>query len=233
MNLSICIPARETVHSAFAYDLCLLSTYWYAKSPEGSALNIHMVNGTLIADQRQKLAMMALQHGADYALFLDSDMRFPRDLAQRLIARNQDVVACNYSTRRLPAKSVAWSDFSMQKFVTSHDRDGIEPIDAIGMGAMLVKTDVFRKLPAPWFQVVYSKSAQAFIGEDIYFCQLAKSHGFKIHVDHDASKLIRHIGSFEFSHDHVAACQEKDDEGYEGPEEGRESDAGVQGRDPA
>jgi hypothetical protein len=215
LNLSICIPTRETVHSAFAYDLCLLSTYWYAKSPVGSAMNIHMVNGTLIADQRQKLAQMALRHGADYALFLDSDMRFPRDLAQRLIAHGKDVVACNYSTRRLPAKSVAWSDFSMQKFIYSHDRSGVEPVDAIGMGAMLIKTDVFRRLPQPWFQVVYSKAAQAFIGEDIYFCQLAKSHGVTVHVDHDASKQISHIGNFEFSHDHVAACVEKEDAGQD------------------
>lgn len=220
MNLSICIPARETVHSAFAYDLCMLSTYWYAKSPAGSALNVHMVNGTLIADQRQKLAMMALQHKADYLLFLDSDMRFPRDLVQKLMSRDKDIVACNYSTRRLPAKPVAWSDFSSQSLVFSHDSGGIEPIDAIGMGAMLVKASVFDKLPQPWFQIVYSQSGKAFIGEDIYFCQLAKSRGVTAFVDHDASKLVRHIGSFEFSHDHVAACQEKADEGHEGSEEG-------------
>jgi hypothetical protein len=213
LNLSICIPARETVHSFFAYDLAMLTMYFYAKAPEGSSVNLHMVNGTLIADQRQKLAMLALQHKADYALFLDSDMRFPRDLVQRLIASDKDIVACNYSTRRMPPKTVAWSDFSAMEFVTSHDREGVEEVDAVGMGAMLVKTEVFQKLPQPWFQVVYSKSARAFIGEDIYFCQLAKAHGFKVHVDHDASKLIRHIGSFEFSHDHVAACQEKDDEG--------------------
>ena len=213
MNLSICIPTRETVHSAFAYDLCLLASHWYARGPAGLTMNLHMVNGTLIADQRQKLAMMAIQHNADYALFLDSDMRVPRDLPMRLMAHDKDVVACNYSTRRMPAKTVAWSDFSMQEFVTSHDRNGLEAVDAVGMGAMLIKTDVLRKLPQPWFQVVYSKSAQAFIGEDIYFCQLAKAHGVTVHVDHDASKLVRHIGSLEFSHDHVAACQEREDAG--------------------
>jgi hypothetical protein len=227
LNLSICIPARETVHSSFAYDLCLLSTYWYGNAPVGSSINVHLVNGTLIADQRQKLATMALQHNADYALFLDSDMRFPRDLVQRLVAHGKDIVACNYSTRRMPPKTVAWSDFAMQDFVTSHDRSGMEEVDAVGMGAMLVKTEVFRRLPQPWFQVVYSKAARAFIGEDIYFCQLAKGHGFKVYVDHDASKLVRHIGSFEFSHDHVAACAEKDDEGSE---KGSESDEGIQER---
>lgn len=178
-------------------------------------MNVHMVNGTLIADQRQKLAMMALQHKADHLLFLDSDMRFPRDLVRRLMAHDKDAVACNYSTRRLPAKPVAWSDFSSQTLLSSHDRNGVEPVDAVGMGAMLVKSSVFDKLPQPWFQIVYSKSGRAFIGEDIYFCQLAKAHGVTVHVDHDTSKLVRHIGSFEFSHDHVAACQEKADEGSE------------------
>jgi ABC-type polar amino acid transport system ATPase subunit len=78
-----------------------------------------MVNGTLIADQREKLAMMALKHKADYMLFLDSDMRFPKNIANRLITHDKDIVACNYSTRRLPAKPVAWTNFSMQEFITT------------------------------------------------------------------------------------------------------------------
>jgi GT2 family glycosyltransferase len=155
--------------------------------------------------------MMALKHKADYMLFLDSDMRFPKNIANRLITHDKDIVACNYSTRRLPAKPVAWTNFSMQEFITSHDRAGVEEVDAIAMGAMLVKAEVFTKLPNPWFQVVYSKSARAFIGEDIYFCQLAKAHGFKVHVDHDLSREIKHIGSFEFGHEHVAVCREQED----------------------
>ena len=207
VNVSICVPARDEVATGFAHDLAILSARWYGNAPSGTRFDVHFVNGTLIADQRAKLARMALQAGADYALFLDSDMRFPGDLLDCLIARDKDIVACNYATRRLPVKTVAFSDFADLKCIYSHDRTGLEEVDAIGMGAMLVKTEVFKKLPLPWFNVSWLPSGQMYVGEDIYFCKLAQAHGFKVWVDHDLSKEVKHIGSMEFTHEHAEACR--------------------------
>jgi GT2 family glycosyltransferase len=199
MNVSICVPARDEVATGFAHDLAMLSARWYGNAPPNTRFDVHIVNGTLIADQRAKLARMALTAGADYALFLDSDMRFPSYLLEKLIERGEDIVACNYATRRLPVKTVAFSDFATLKCIYSHDRTGLEEVDAIGMGAMLVKTEVFKKLPQPWFNVS--------VGEDIYFCKLAQAHGFKVLVDHDLSKDVKHIGAMEFTHEHAEACR--------------------------
>lgn len=207
MNVSICIPARDEVATGFAHDLAIMSARWYAAAPVGASFNVHIVNGTLIADQRAKLARMALTSGADYALYLDSDMRFPPYLLEKLVAHGKDIVACNYATRRLPVKTVAFSDFATLKCIYSHDRTGLEEVDAIGMGAMLVKTEVFRKLPQPWFNVSYLPSGGMYVGEDIYFCKLAQAHGFKVFVDHDLSKDVKHIGKMEFTHDHAEACR--------------------------
>jgi hypothetical protein len=207
MNVSICIPARDEVATGFAHDLAMLSARWYGNAPPNTRFDVHIVNGTQIADQRAKLARMALTAGADYALFLDSDMRFPSYILERLIARNVDIVACNYATRRLPVKTVAFSDFATLKCIYSHDRTGLEEVDAIGMGAMLVKTEVFKKLPQPWFNVSYLPSGGMYVGEDIYFCKLAQAHGFKVLVDHDLSKDVKHIGAMEFTHEHAEACR--------------------------
>jgi glycosyltransferase involved in cell wall biosynthesis len=207
MNVSICIPARDEVATGFAHDLAIMSARWYASAPVGARFDVHIVNGTLIADQRAKLARMALTSGADYVLYLDSDMRFPPYLLEKLVAHGKDIVACNYATRRLPVKTVAFSDFATLKCIYSHDRKGLEEVDAIGMGAMLVKTEVFRKLPQPWFNVSYLPSGGMYVGEDIYFCKLAQAHGFKVWVDHDLSKDVKHIGKMEFTHDHVEACR--------------------------
>ena len=207
MNVSICIPARDEVATGFAHDLAMLSARWYGSAPPNTRFDVHIVNGTLIADQRAKLARMALQSGADYALFLDSDMRFPSYLLERLVAHGKDIVACNYATRRLPVKTVAFSDFAALQCIYSHDRTGLEEVDAIGMGAMLVKTEVFRKLPQPWFNVSYLPSGGMYVGEDIYFCKLAQAHGFKVLVDHDLSKDVKHIGKMEFTHEHAEACR--------------------------
>jgi hypothetical protein len=185
----------------------MLSARWYGNAPPGTRFDVHIVNGTLIADQRAKLAHMALTAGADYVLYLDSDMRFPSYLLEKLIAHDKDIAACNYATRRLPVKTVAFSDFATLKCIYSHDRTGLEEVDAIGMGAMLVKTEVFKKLPQPWFNVSYLPSGGMYVGEDIYFCKLAQAHGFKVLVDHDLSKDVKHIGAMEFTHEHAEACR--------------------------
>lgn len=211
MNLSICVPARETVNTGFSYDLAMLAARFYGNAPAGTTFNLNFLNGTLIADQRTKLVDMSLKQGATHILFLDSDMRFPPNLVERLTNHDKDIVACNYATRRLPVKTVAFSDYANMSYIYSTDKNGLEECDAVGMGAMLVKAEVFRKLPYPWFQIHYLPSARMWAGEDMYFCQMAKAHGYKIMIDHDLSKEIRHIGSFEFGHEHTEVARADDE----------------------
>ena len=202
-NIAICVPARDEVSTGFAHDLAIMSARFYGNAPSGTLFNVNFVAGTLIADQRQKLVMMAIKQGADYILFLDSDMRFPSYLLERMLAHDKDIVACNYATRRLPVKTVAFSDFAELKCIYSLGKTGLEEIDAVGMGAMLIKTEIFKKLPLPWFSISYLPSGNMYIGEDIYFCKLAQANGMKVYVDHDLSKDVRHIGVMEFTHDHA------------------------------
>lgn len=209
MNLSICVPARETVNTGFSYDLAMLTARFYGSAKEGTAFNLNFINGTLIADQRTKLIEMSLKQGATHILFLDSDMRFPSNLVGKLARHDKDIIACNYATRRLPVKTVAFKDFSTLSYIYSIDKTGLEECDAVGMGAMLIKADVFKKLAYPWFQIHYLPNARMWAGEDMFFCQLAKAGGYQIWIDHDTSKDVRHIGSFEFGHEHTEAEYEK------------------------
>lgn len=203
VNLSICVPTRDTVNSGFAYDLTLMAARWYGNAPAGSAFNLHFLQGTLIADQRCKLVEMALKANADYVLFLDSDMRFPANLIDRLVAHNQNIVACNYAQRRLPVRTVAFKDWAALEYVYSLGKSGLETVDAVGMGAMLIKAEVFKKLGYPWFQIHYLPSAKMWAGEDMFFCNLAKEAGYEIVVDHDLSRLVGHEGMFTFCHEHT------------------------------
>lgn len=210
MRLAICMPCRDTLHSAFAYDLARLTAYWSANHvPNGGALHLFTSQGTLIADQREHLVKEALKVNADYVLWLDSDMRFPKDVFDRLAAHDKPIVAANYSTRGLPAKPVAFKNARCNEYVyTVDDSHGLEEVYAVGMGVMLVKTDVYRKIPMPWFQIGYATDTGAFFGEDIHFCHKAARHGFPVMIDHDVSKAVRHIGTFEYTLDHAEACRE-------------------------
>ena len=169
MNLSICVPARETVNTGFSYDLAMLTARFYGAAAQGTTFNLNFINGTMIADQRTKLIEMSLKQGATHILFLDSDMRFPSNLVEKLARHDKDIIACNYATRRLPVKTVAFKDFSTLSYIYSIDKTGLEECDAVGMGAMLIKADVFRKLAYPWFQIHYLPTARMWAGEDMFF----------------------------------------------------------------
>lgn len=209
-KLAILLPCRDILHSAFAYDLARLTAYWSAKHvPHGGALHLFTSQGTLIADQRQSLVLEALKVEADYVLHLDTDMRFPKDIVDRFHAHGKDVVAANYSTRRLPCKPVAFADQTCSNLVyTKEDSTGLEEVYAVGMGAMLERCDVYKKLALPFFSIGYSQSAHDFFGEDVYHAHKLREAGVKLFVDHDVSKQVRHIGNFEFSNEHAAAHQE-------------------------
>lgn len=209
-RLAICLPCRDIVNTGFAYDLARLSAYWAAKHvPRGGKLHMFTSQGTLIADQRENLVKEALAVQADYVLWIDTDMRFPKDAADRLASHNLPIVAANYATRRVPCRPVAFADASCTNLVpTQHDSSGLQEVYAVGMGLMLVDTKVYANVPRPWHHIGFSQKADDFYGEDVYFCHQARAKGHKVFIDHDLSKEVRHIGNFEFTHDHVEACVE-------------------------
>jgi hypothetical protein len=209
-RLAILLPCRDILHSAFAYDLARLTAYWSARHvPKGGALHLFTSQGTLIADQRQNLVLEALKVEADYVLWCDTDMRFPKDIVDRLHAHGKDVVAANYSTRRVPCKPVAFADASCRNLVyTNADSTGLEEAYAIGMGAMLERADIYKKLALPFFSIGYSQAAQDFFGEDVFHCHKLREVGVKVYIDHDVSKEVRHIGNFEFANEHAEAQRE-------------------------
>lgn len=204
MKIAICIPTRDLVHAGFAFDLANMVGNFTA-SGMGS-INILYVSGTLIADQRVDLASNAISQGAEYILWLDSDMRFPKNTLSRLLAHNKDIVGCNYSQRVVPPKPTAHNSVGNGDFEpvwTNPDSKGLEQVSFLGFGCILTKADVFKKIEKPWFHLGYSTRNHRFIGEDVYFCLQAQKANIPVLLDHDLSKEIAHIGSFEFRHEHT------------------------------
>ena len=200
MKVAICVPSRDMVHAAFAFDLANLSAGW-----KGGQLRLLNSTGTLIADQRMNLAKEAVDSGADWTLWLDTDMRFPANTLDCLLAHDKQIVGANYPTRTLPPEPTAtvFADGNWEKIYTHPTSEGLEQVDFLGFGVTLVHTDVFKKMEAPWFQIGFSTVNNRFIGEDMYFCLKAKELEVPSFIDHDLSKEVRHIGSFEFRHEHI------------------------------
>jgi len=107
-TVSVCVPCRDVVDSGFAFDLARCVAAHTAATRDRVLL--FQNQGTLIVNQRQELAQASLDAGATHILFIDADMRFPKDAIFRLLQRDEDIVAANYSTRKLPLQPVAFRD---------------------------------------------------------------------------------------------------------------------------
>ena len=203
MRVAICTPCRDMVHAGYAFDLARL--VGRAVTDLDAQVRVITSPGTLICDQRVAIAKEALATGNDWLLWLDSDMRFPADTLTQLLAREEPIVGANYVTRELPPRPVSknrdmggWIDVP-----TKPGSTGVEEVAAIGLGVALISAEVFKTMDQPWFHLGFSTVNEKFLGEDVYFAIKAKDAGYRILVDHDLSKQVRHVGSFEYRHEHA------------------------------
>lgn len=205
MKVAICVPCRDMVHSAFCFDLAKLVAY-HSLNSEDEVVLLQMP-GTLIFDQREKLAKEALNAGAEAILWIDSDMRFPADMLTGMLMRNVPILGVNATTRREPivptAKNLEITDAEHKwHSVSSKGKKGLEEVTAVGFGVCLTRKEVFDKMPQPWFDILWTDLG-GIIGEDIHFCVKALDNGIKTYVDHDLTPFIKHIGMTEYGQEHI------------------------------
>lgn len=213
------VPARDTVATFFAYDLAHLTGYtgvkWVGPGQPIEALRIFFSDGTLIAPQRYDIVMHAFATKATHILWLDSDMRFPADTLIRLLARNRECVGANYSGRRVPSGPVAHRGLEqpVTELVYTHEHStGLERVDGVGMGCLLTRMTVFEKVAAPWFPIQWGVAADgswAMMGEDMGFFRLALKQGVACWIDHDLTKDVRHVGTFEYRYQHAEMMKDE------------------------
>jgi len=150
-------------------------------------VTLAMMVGTFVHQAREKLLHDVIElWDASHILWLDADMTFPKDAALRLLAHDKEVVAANYVTRVPPSRPTARKD---GQCVFSHDAEGLESVDHVGMGVFLMKTAIVADLPRPRFW--YSTETET---EDVYFCRLLRAAHRCIWIDHDLSKKVGHVG---------------------------------------
>lgn len=132
---------------------------------------------------------------ATHVLFIDDDMIVPPDGLLRLLAHNEPLVGGLYFGRQPPHLPIAYRYVEDGQWipVTKYGR-GLQEVDAIGFGFMLVAVEVLRKMERPWFE--FSDK----MGEDMYFCEQAKKLGYTILLDGDL--ICRHLTVTEVGPEH-------------------------------
>jgi len=193
-KLAVLVPCRETIYTVFSASLNGL-----VKTCTQVGMDVHVIydSSTILLNQRENLAKQALSINADYMLWLDSDMVFPHSTALRLMAHNKDVVGANYMKRANPLTTVAYTELGQwDSWVPLHSQEELEVVEGVGMGCMLMKTEVLQHIEKPWFSFEYRD--ESWHGEDFYFQKKLQEKNIKIHIDMNLSRQIRHIGQWAY-----------------------------------
>lgn len=195
-KLAILVPTRDTVHSQFAYCLAQL-----IKTTSEASIDTYLFfdSSTILLNQREKLIENAKDIKCDYVLWLDSDMMFPSTTALRLLAHNKDIVACNYMKRSKPLKTVAYTDLTnWDSWLPLEPKDDLIKVEGVGMGCMLMKTEIFNSLQKPYFEFTYKGDTQDWYGEDFMLLTKLRLNEFNVYIDTILSMDIKHLGIYAF-----------------------------------
>jgi hypothetical protein len=168
------------------------------------------VQGMPYDHARNSACQAALDSGADFLYFLDSDVVPPNDAVLRLMAHNLPIVSGVYF-RRSPPLGVPVlmkrNPIGGQLSWLSHlPGPGLLEVDVVGAGCLLIQRQVLEKLPPQrpgyrWFDWRVNLRGlgvvdeQTCLSEDYSFNLHARAHGFQTWVD--TSIICRHIGCAE------------------------------------
>ncbi len=196
VKLSILVPTRDTVHSQFSY--CIAQLY-KTTSEIGIETFLFYDSSTILLNQRERLLEQAKKVNSDYILWIDSDMMFPSTTAVRLLEHNKDIVACNYTKRTKPLKTVAYTDLNdWDSWVPMEPQDELVKVEGVGMGCMLMKLDIFEKIQKPYFEFRYKEDTQDYFGEDFILLGKFREQGYDVYIDTVLSMDIKHLGIYAF-----------------------------------
>lgn len=158
----------------------------------------------LTAYAREKLAENALKQNFDFLLMMDNDMLYPIDFAECMLKDMEDhpeidILAPLAFMRNPPHYAVMYSitegydgdlkkDYFVNKFVKNYPKDKLVECDAVGFGAVLIRTSLLKKMKAPYFM------STSGTGEDIWHCHKAKKEaGARIFMD--TRIKLAHLGN--------------------------------------
>lgn len=132
---------------------------------------------------RNHAAKVALENDFDYLMFIDDDVLLPFDAYTRLKAANKDICAGWTVIRGYPFPNMFFKDTADGGLDHYNDvpLDAKEliKVGAIGCSCVLIKVDLIKKIPSPYF------ITGTYHTEDIYFCMKARKFvpDVEIYVD--------------------------------------------------
>ena len=209
MKIFIAVPCMDQVPALFAQSLAMLRR-------EADCV-VGFQIGSLIYDARNKLATSAIKAGADYVLWLDSDMVFPPDLLGKMLKeckeKNIDFLSGLYFRRNPPYSTVLYDKLEALPdgkgcAHTSFEcvPEGTFEVGGCGFGCVLMATDVLMSVSAKYAGHMFEPDYG--MGEDLAFCWRARQAGYKIFCD--STLECGHVGHAVITRSYFEAFREGD-----------------------
>jgi len=178
-DLALCIPHQTfvTMEWAFAFRNLKLPSHLYFFN-----------KGMPVDTAREQMTRSALKHDIKYIFYLDTDVVLQPDAVMQLIEFsekfNLPVISALYYARKRDALGTpaAWkiierkgNDIKLAPVAVEKYKNKIIEVDTIGMGACLVKREIFDMLDEknpdkPFFEWGLGRKNLPQVSEDFYFC---------------------------------------------------------------
>lgn len=195
-RVALGVPSNGTWCTGFGTSLAKLCNY-----TQHEVVLLSMI-GSSLSTLRTRMVRQALEAECSHLLFLDTDMVFPPQTLDWLLERGEKVVAGNCPVKMVPSQPTArrWNGDHYAPVFTLPESRGLEQVDRVGTGVMLLDLSIFNTVKEPWFSFRWCGPGEEYQGEDWCLCEGVEDAGFPIFVDHDLSKEIGHIGYFTYTH---------------------------------
>lgn len=146
---------------------------------------------------RNTFVETALETDCDYLFFMDTDMTFPRGCLAQMLRGAANVegdqpfviggIYCNrggdfrWHVYKWVDDEQGWHSL---KFPLNN---GLQRVDAIGTGCMLIDMNVFKILEWPWFEYEYKmfQGNRDRLSEDMVFCKKCMEAGIPLYANTD------------------------------------------------
>jgi|SRR5690606_22793365 len=177
------IPSREWVPMDFAVCWANLSVYNAVHGQQLALDNHRAAHPTVGRNMTLRYAEQLISEGHDvtHIMWIDSDMAFPADTIQRLLAHDKPIVGAAYCGRHHPYLPI------YKPLPEGEEKTLLRKVSRLPGGMMLVRYDVHQALG----KFCYYEDR----GEDFDFCKRAIEAGHDVWLDAKLTNELGHVGT--------------------------------------
>jgi len=184
-HIVACVPfAREFIYCPFFMSWSSMLAYAFTYAYEKYTLSLVTCHGPYIDANRDTLITKAKTLEPDAVLFLDDDQTYPPDTPEILLNHDKLVVG-GVTPRKMTYTPMIWDYDGRVKFWNSlNGQKGLTKVTGMGMGGVLIRSEVFDKLESPYFKK-HDKPTYQEHGEDMAFYFRCRDAGIDVWTDLD------------------------------------------------